>query len=354
MYMLAPSGHPLAAAAAQLVCAACLAPCLPPEASPPADTDLQEEAEAGAKAPQGSGGGGSNGVSRGRGGGDGAPAPPSPPIFDLAAQAASAVSTPASTVGSPGPVELCYSQPAPPPASSHQPPSQRCAAQPPPAPAATSAAGAAAPAAAAAMHDAAAAGGAAPELLAKYHGAAHDTHTARLGRSTHSGELDADSPLPERQPLEIALQVHDGQNSSISVAPCTCSRQYQSTASVPADNASAVADANSPSCHRDQLRCTRQCSVHKANPKRAKGKTVYMAHQVVSLRVLEDVTCASVRALAFSVYGKVARRSRPPLPPLLLGGGSQALPAASRSELRQVCQSASACAACSKNELSSA
>jgi len=269
VYMLAPSGHPLAAAATQLVCAACLAPCLPPEASPPADTSLQEEAEAGAKAPQGSGGGGgSNGVSRGRGGGDGAPAPPSPPIFDLVAQAASAVSTPASTVGSPSPVELCYSQPAPPLASSHQPPSQRSAAQPPPAPAATSAAGAAAPAADAAMHDAAAAGGAAPELVAKYHGAARDTHTPRLGRSTHSGELDADSPLPEGQPLDIALQVHDGQSSSISVAPCTCLRQYQSTSSVPADNASAVADANSPSCPRDQLCFTRQCSVHKANPKR--------------------------------------------------------------------------------------
>lgn len=201
VYALAPSSRPLAAAAAQLTCVACLAPCRPKAAAAPADEGAEAQTVVQALKQHA---GGDSGGGRKHGAADGAPGPPSPPIFDAVAQAASAASTPASASSSPRPADFYCSQSAPLAPGCQQRAAARGTAQ---AEAPASAGGALAAAEAAAQGDAAAAVGGQYGLVAKYHGAALDTHTPRSGWRASGGEADADLLPSSGQPLDIALQV---------------------------------------------------------------------------------------------------------------------------------------------------
>lgn len=206
VFALCPSSHPVASAAAQLALAACLAPCLPEAAA--ATTAAAASLAAGkvdtAAQQDGSG-------SSGRKQDAGPPAPVSPPVSDVGAHAASAASTPASTAGSPGAAErLAASAAATAPvatAGQRSGVSLSATAAGRQVHDATVACTAPAPTQQAADGDTAAAAEPPADLVAKYHGAALETHVPHHGVPAQESGSASCPPAMAAQPLDVTLQV---------------------------------------------------------------------------------------------------------------------------------------------------
>lgn len=199
VYALCPSSHPVAPAVTQLALAGCLAPCLPEAAASVAagTADAAEQKD-------GNGSGGRKQET-------GPPAPVSPPVFDVGVCAASAASTPASTAGSPRAADrLAVSASAAAPvanAGQQSGSSLSAMAASRRTQAATVAYTAPAPVQQAADGDTAAAAEPSAELVARYHGAALQTHTPHHAMPAPESGGGSCQPTVAGQPLDVTLQM---------------------------------------------------------------------------------------------------------------------------------------------------